>query len=71
MYGQQKRNIIHMSSTAYEQDHSAAAEQRDEVAKSQFIKWHSPPVSQGRIAGYRIGHGQAAAIRAFAQSASC
>jgi hypothetical protein len=25
MYGQQKRNIIHMSSTAYEQDHSAAA----------------------------------------------
>src|SRR5215813_12424482 len=25
MYGQQKRNIIHKSSTAYEQDHSAAA----------------------------------------------
>jgi ribosome maturation protein Sdo1 len=25
MYDQQKRNIIHMSSTAYEQDHSAAA----------------------------------------------
>jgi hypothetical protein len=25
MYGQQKRNIIHMSSTAYEQDHSVAA----------------------------------------------
>jgi hypothetical protein len=25
MYGQQKRNIIHTSSTAYEQDHSAAA----------------------------------------------
>src|SRR6516162_498992 len=25
MYGQQKRNIIHMSSTAYEQDHSPAA----------------------------------------------
>jgi hypothetical protein len=25
MYGQQKRNIIHMSSTAYEQDHCAAA----------------------------------------------
>ena len=25
MYGQQKRNIIHISSTAYEQDHSAAA----------------------------------------------
>src|SRR5262250_210895 len=24
MYGQQKRNIIHISSTAYEQDHSAA-----------------------------------------------
>src|SRR5215831_2151869 len=24
-YGQQKRNIIHTSSTAYEQDHSAAA----------------------------------------------
>jgi len=24
MYGQQKRNIIHTSSTAYEQDHSAA-----------------------------------------------
>jgi len=25
IYGQQKRNIIHTSSTAYEQDHSAAA----------------------------------------------
>jgi hypothetical protein len=25
MYDQQKRNIIHISSTAYEQDHSAAA----------------------------------------------
>src|SRR5262245_11314068 len=25
IYGQQKRNIIHKSSTAYEQDHSAAA----------------------------------------------
>src|SRR5258708_12449501 len=25
MYGQQKRNMIHTSSTAYEQDHSAAA----------------------------------------------
>jgi hypothetical protein len=25
MYGQQKRNIIHMSSTAYEQDHSRRA----------------------------------------------
>jgi hypothetical protein len=33
MYGQQKRNIIHMSSTAYEQHHSRrAAEQRDELA---------------------------------------
>ena len=29
MYGQQKRNIIHKSSTAYEQDHS---DQRDELA---------------------------------------
>jgi hypothetical protein len=28
MYGQQKRNIIHTSSTAYEQDHSAAAHNR-------------------------------------------
>src|SRR5215471_4394070 len=28
MYGQQKRNIIHTSSTAYEQDHSAAAPPR-------------------------------------------
>jgi hypothetical protein len=33
MYGQQKRNIIHTSSTAYEQDSLCrrAAEQRDEL----------------------------------------
>jgi hypothetical protein len=36
MYGQQKRNIIHMSSTAYEQDHSAA-KQRDEIASPHSI----------------------------------
>ena len=42
-----------------------AAEQRDELAGLQLIELHSIPASQGRIAGYRIGHGQSAGIRAF------
>jgi hypothetical protein len=38
MYGQQKRNIIHMSSTAYEQDHSAAAPPRSVMtSRRRFI----------------------------------
>jgi hypothetical protein len=38
MYGQQKRNIIHMSSTAYEQDHSAAAPPRSMMtSRRRFI----------------------------------
>jgi ribosome maturation protein Sdo1 len=36
MYGQQKRNIIHMSSTAYEQDHSAAAPPRSVMNERRF-----------------------------------
>jgi|SRR6516162_3660633 len=36
------------------------AEERDEIAPSQFIKSHSIPASQSRIAGYRIGEEQSA-----------
>jgi hypothetical protein len=39
-----------------------AAEQRDELAGLQLIELHSIPASRGRIAGYRIGHGQSAGI---------
>jgi len=39
-----------------------AAEQRDELAASQFIELHSIPASQGRIAGYRIGQDQSGDI---------
>src|SRR5499427_2668145 len=38
MYGQQKRNIIHTSSTAYEQDHSAAAPLSSEMNSHRFIR---------------------------------
>src|SRR5262249_15590548 len=38
MYGQQKRNIIHMSSTAYEQDHSAAAPPSSVMNSRRFIR---------------------------------
>jgi ribosome maturation protein Sdo1 len=38
MYGQQKRNIIHMSSTAYEQDHSAAAPPMRVMKSRRFIR---------------------------------
>src|SRR5215510_15562549 len=38
MYGQQKRNIIHMSSTAYEQDHSAAAPPSSVMNARRFIR---------------------------------
>ncbi len=37
-----------------------AAEQRDELAPFQLVDLHSVPVSQGRIAGYRIGEDQSA-----------
>jgi hypothetical protein len=35
--------------------HRRAAQQRDERASFQLIEAYSVPVSQGRIAGYRIG----------------
>ena len=38
MYGQQKRNIIHTSSTAYEQDHSAAAPPTSLMNSRRFIR---------------------------------
>src|SRR5215813_11732069 len=38
MYGQQKRNIIHTSSTAYEQDHSAAAPLSSVMNSHRFIR---------------------------------
>src|SRR5262249_53915101 len=38
MYGQQKRNIIHTSSTAYEQDHSAAAPPSSVINLRRFIR---------------------------------
>jgi hypothetical protein len=50
---------------------SRATEQRDELASFQLIELHSVPASQGRIVGYRIGHGQSGGIRTFAQPASC
>jgi len=37
-----------------------AAEQRDELAPFQLIKFHSIPASQGRIAGYSIASDQSA-----------
>jgi hypothetical protein len=37
MYGQQKRNIIHTSSTAYEQDHSAAVPPSGVMNSRRFI----------------------------------
>src|SRR5262249_51219549 len=40
MYGQQKRNIIHKSSTAYEQDHS---DQRNELAPFHLYRPLSKP----------------------------
>jgi hypothetical protein len=44
-----------------------AAEQRDELASFQLIEAHSVPVSQGRIAGYRIGEDQSAGITGILQ----
>jgi len=41
-----------------ERPRSSRAEQRDEVASLYLIELHSVPVSQGRIAGYRIGEDQ-------------
>jgi hypothetical protein len=39
-----------------------AAEERDELATSQLIEWHSIPSNQGRFAGYRMGRDQSAGI---------
>jgi hypothetical protein len=47
-----------------------AAEQRDEVAPFQLIPVHSIPVSQGRIAGYRIGENQSGGNGTILQLAS-
>jgi hypothetical protein len=43
-----------------------AAEQRDELASSQFIELHSIPSIQGRFAGYRMGRDQSAGLGALA-----
>jgi hypothetical protein len=47
MYGQQKRNIIHTSSTAYEQDHSAAAPPSSVMNARRFIGLPSGPMIMG------------------------
>jgi hypothetical protein len=47
-----------------------AAEQRDERATFQLIELHSVPVSQGRIAGYRIGEDQSGGNGTILQSVS-
>jgi hypothetical protein len=49
---------------------SRAAEKRDELASFQLIEAHSVPVSQGRIAGYRIGEDQSAGITGILQPVS-
>src|SRR6476620_588822 len=46
-----------------------AAEQSDELAPVQLIELHSVPVSQGRIAGYRISDGQSGGNRTILQPA--
>src|SRR5262249_13738780 len=43
MYVQQKRNIIHRSSTAYEQDHSAAAPPSSVMKSRRFMCGGTPP----------------------------
>jgi hypothetical protein len=48
----------------------SAAEQRDEIASFQLIELHSVPVSQGRIAGYRIGEDESAGIAGILQPVS-
>src|SRR5262245_30221666 len=57
MYGQQKRNIIHTSSTAYEQDHSAAAPLSSVMNSHRFIRSPRRRVSGGGVAarGARAG----------------
>src|SRR5258708_129604 len=55
MYGQQKRNIIHMSSTAYEQDHSAAVTSSSEMNARRFTR---SPRRRGR-AGSAAHRGRA------------
>src|SRR5262249_45654511 len=54
MYGQQKRNIIHTSSTAYEQDHSAAAPPSSVMKSRRLIqsaRRRTPAVSRNRRYG--------------------
>jgi hypothetical protein len=45
---------------------ASAADERNELAASQFIELHSIPSSQGRFAGYRIGRDQSADMRTIA-----
>src|SRR5262249_57987164 len=44
-----------------------AADQRNEIAASQFMEMHSIPLSQDRVAGYRMGRDQSAGIAAPAK----
>jgi len=53
MYGQQKRNIIHTSSTAYEQDHSAAA--------------HNPRVAHGLSPRFSVRFNGRSLLEPFAK----
>jgi hypothetical protein len=46
---QQKRNIIHMSSTAYEQDHSAAAPPSSVIKSRRLMSNMDIPPSQGSV----------------------
>src|SRR5262249_49438607 len=45
--------------------HRRAAKQRDELAPSQLIEWHSFPASQGHVTGYRIASDQSAGMLEF------
>jgi hypothetical protein len=53
-----------------ERPRGRAAEQRNQLASFQLIELHSVPVSQGRIAGYRIGEDESAGIAGILQPVS-